>query len=118
MRLFKWVLVFSLVVGLVSVVDSPTPTHAVTKAELDKINAEIKALQAKKAAAQRKAANAKAQKKAAEQKVTNYTKEIKKLQKQIETSGQQIQSLQGKINTTELSLSDAQTKMNDAQART
>lgn len=117
MRLFKWILVFSLVVGIVSVADSPTPTHAVTKAELDKINAEIKALQAKKAAAQRKAANAKAQKKAAEQKVTDYTKEIKKLQKQIESSGQQIQSLQGKINTTELTLSDAQTKMNDAQAR-
>jgi murein DD-endopeptidase MepM/ murein hydrolase activator NlpD len=117
MRLFKWILVFSLVVGIVSVADGPTPTHAVTKAELDKINAEIKALQAKKAAAQKKAANAKAQKKAAEQKVTNYTKEIKKLQKQIESSGQQIQSLQGKINTTELTLADAQTKMNDAQAR-
>lgn len=114
MKKIKWLIILSLVFGGFVFVDKPEPTSAYTKAELDKINAEIKALQKKKAAAQAAAAEAKRKKKNAEYNITLYADEIEKLQKQIDASGQKIQNLQGKIVSTELTLADAEDEMEAA----
>jgi murein DD-endopeptidase MepM/ murein hydrolase activator NlpD len=110
-------LVLSLIFSGFIVVEKPQPASAYTQAELAKINAQIKALQRKKAAARAAAADAKQKKANAQVNINNYSSEIAKLQKQIDSSGQQIQTLQGKIVNTELTLADAQDKMDTALAR-
>lgn len=109
--------IVSLVCSGFLMVDKPQPAAAYTKAELDKINQQIKEYQKKKEAAQAKAAAAKQKKKDYEKNIAKYGNEVDRLQADIVETGTQLQALQSNITTTEIKLDKAQTKLTKAMDR-